>query len=349
LNISWNGEGLVFENYLTRSRVISNALLTHILSELTDFLSIEEIINRFARKGSDSWEDTLQTLIDKDILVIRGSELDLKEKRINENWKWDQSARYFHFSTKDVKYSFDPIEEKKYFIKLAESEPLPNHYKDYPGARFIKLASNIETNYLEQNEPLSSILLRRRTIRRFDRNRKISFDQLSRILSLTWGKTYSIDQGLIERRVLKTSPSGGCRHPIEVYLILNRVDNISKGIYHYSVRQHGLELIKQGNFEEKIIEYCSGQPWFTDSAVLFVMTAVLERSMWRYRNSRTYRIIQLDAGHLAQTFHLAATSLNLGPLTTAGIQDTQLESELGIDGITEVVIYVCALGVPIER
>jgi SagB-type dehydrogenase family enzyme len=323
--------------------------LTHMLAELTDFVNIEEIRNRFALKGSDTWDDTLQTLIDNNILVVSNSELDLKEKEIDENWKWDQPARYFHFSTKDVKYWFDPIEEKKYFTELAKLEPFPNYYKDYRDAKFIKLASHNNTDYLEQNEHLSSILSRRRTIRKFDRNKAISFDRLSRILSLTWGKTYSIDEGLIERRVLKTSPSGGCRHPIEVYLIVNRADKIPKGIYHYSVRMHGLELLKQGDFEEKIIEYCSGQPWFTDAAVLFIMTAVLERSMWRYRNSRTYRIIQLDAGHLAQTFHLVATSLDLGPLTTAGIQDTQIEVALGIDGIKEVVLYICALGVPMQK
>jgi SagB-type dehydrogenase family enzyme len=160
------------------------------------------------------------------------------------------------------------------------------------------------------------------------------------------GKRASVDEGLIDRRVMKTSPSGGCRHPIEVYPIVNKVEGVTRGIYHYSVRKHGLSLIKPGNFEEEIVHYCSGQTWFRNVAVLFVMTAILARSMWRYRNSRAYRVLQIDAGHLGQTFCLVCTSLKLGPLTTAALQDSFLETDLDIDGLTEVVIYAAAVGVP---
>jgi SagB-type dehydrogenase family enzyme len=125
-----------------------------------------------------------------------------------------------------------------------------------------------------------------------------------------------------------------------------RIENITKGIYHYSVKNHCIELIKEGDYEKEITKFCSGQPWFKDSAVVFAMTAVLERSMWRYNNSRTYRIIQMDAAHLAQTFHIVVTSLNLGPLTTAGVQDSLIEDAINIDGIKEILIYLCAVGIP---
>jgi SagB-type dehydrogenase family enzyme len=313
------------------------------LGEISDFKTLEEIRGQFSKKGTVYWDEVIDTLIRKDILIVKNSNLDKKERSL-EMWKWNHTARYYHFATRDVKYSFDPVEEKKLFTELAKIEPLPNHYKDYEN-HFLKLSSNKETLHTESSESVSSLLLRRRTIRKFD-SKSISFDQFSRILLLTWGKTASVEEGLIERRVIKTSPSGGCRHPIEVYPIVNNVERIPAGIYHYSVRKHGLELIRRGSFSNDVTKYCSGQPWFERAAAIFVMTAILERSMWRYRNSRTYRIIQLDAGHLAQTFHLVATALHLGPLTTAGIQDTLLENALGIDGINEIAIYVCAVGVP---
>jgi SagB-type dehydrogenase family enzyme len=344
LNLYWNNDGFIFENYLTQSKVISNPLLAHMLGELTEFRNLHQVRDQYARQGNTTWQDVIQTLIERNILIVKGSPQDVREK-ILETWKWDQPARYFHFATRDVNYSFSPKKEQRYFRRLAKTNPPPSHYKDYLSANFTKLANDAETSHLETNERLSSILLRRRTIRNFER-KSITFEQFSRITSMTWGKTSSIDEGEIQRRVIKRAPSGGCRHPIEVYPIINRVKNLRKGIYHYSVRRNGLELLRLGNFEKRITKYCSGQPWFASAAVIFVMTAILGRSMWRYNNSRTYRIIQMDAGHLAQNFHLITTSLNLGPLTTAGIQDTQLEESLGIDGIKEIVVYLCAVGIP---
>jgi SagB-type dehydrogenase family enzyme len=345
LNLHWTEQGLVFQNYLTRSKIISYPLLTHILSELSNFRNLEEIKKQFAKMGSTNWDDILQTLIDNNILVIQGSEMDKKENIINK-WKWDHPARYYHYITKDVKYTFDPENERKYFYEYSKIEPMPDHYKEYEGLKSIKLSSKTETEYLDYDGKLSSLLFKRRTIRNFNRSQNVSFDQFSRIMLLVWGKTFSIDEGEINRRVFKTSPSGGCRHPIEVYPIVMRAENIPKGIYHYSVKNHCIKLIKEDDYEKEITKFCSGQPWFKDSAVVFAMTAVLERSMWRYNNSRTYRVIQMDAAHLAQTFHIVVTSLNLGPLTTAGVQDSLIEDALNIDGMNEILIYLCAVGIP---
>ena len=75
------------------------------------------------------------------------------------------------------------------------------------------------------------------------------------------------------------------------------------------------------------------------------LTAVLPRSMWKYDHARAYRVVQLDAGHVGQTFHLVCTALGLGPFTTAAIQDQEIEADLRLDGVDEVVMYAAATGV----
>jgi len=62
-----------------------------------------------------------------------------------------------------------------------------------------------------------------------------------------------------------------------------------------------------------------------------------------------YRVLWLDAGHLAQTFCLLATSRGLGPFTTAAIQDTFLEKLIGLDGVKEFPVYLCGAGVPAKK
>jgi len=76
------------------------------------------------------------------------------------------------------------------------------------------------------------------------------------------------------------------------------------------------------------------------------MTAVTERSMWKYPNSHAYRVLLLDAGHLGQTFHLVCTQLGLAPFTTAATDDLAIEETLGLDGVSEFPIYAAATGLP---
>jgi SagB-type dehydrogenase family enzyme len=76
------------------------------------------------------------------------------------------------------------------------------------------------------------------------------------------------------------------------------------------------------------------------------MTAVFERTMWKYPKGRAYRVVLLDAGHLCQTFCLVATWLGLAPFCTAALSDKLIEKDLQIDGINESVLYVAGVGYP---
>lgn len=76
------------------------------------------------------------------------------------------------------------------------------------------------------------------------------------------------------------------------------------------------------------------------------MTAVVGRSMWKYKQAQAYRVLQLDAGHLGQTFHLVCTALGLAPFTTAATDEPEIERELGIDGVNELAVYAAAFGMP---
>jgi SagB-type dehydrogenase family enzyme len=155
-----------------------------------------------------------------------------------------------------------------------------------------------------------------------------------------------VDSDLFGSLPLKTSPSGGARHPIEVYLMALRVQGLEPGLYHYDARDHALERISPGATPQMARAYCADQPYAARSAALFIMTGVFARSMWKYRHARAYRVVLLDAGHLGQTFCLTATRMGLAPFSSAALNDTLIEQDLGIDGITESVLYVTGVGMP---
>lgn len=98
--------------------------------------------------------------------------------------------------------------------------------------------------------------------------------------------------------------------------------------------------------EDLVDELCSGQGWVRSAAAVFFMTAVVERSMWKYPHAHAYRVLHLDAGHLGQTFQLACTALGLATFVTTATRNRRIEETLALDGVSEFAVYTTAAGPP---
>ena len=77
---------------------------------------------------------------------------------------------------------------------------------------------------------------------------------------------------------------------------------------------------------------------------MVVLASVLARVAWRYRSARAYRVVLIEAGHLAQTFCLTATALGLAPFCTGALADSVIEGDLGLDGLDQPVMYAVGAG-----
>jgi SagB-type dehydrogenase family enzyme len=141
----------------------------------------------------------------------------------------------------------------------------------------------------------------------------------------------------------RAAPSAGALYPIETYPVVNRVEEIPAGIYHYSVKESQILLIREGFFGHALSQAALGQGMLADAACVFVWTAVVERSKWKYRE-RAYRYIYMDAGHLGQNLYLAATGLGLGCCTVGAFFDDEIDRLIGIDGEKEISVYLGAVG-----
>ena len=146
----------------------------------------------------------------------------------------------------------------------------------------------------------------------------------------------------------RTSPSGGGLHPVEVYPLVSGVDGVDAGLYHYSARDHSLELIEQLGPDEAVAlatDFACGQRYFGSAHVTFVMTARFPRSHWKYRKQqKAYPVILMDAAHLSQTHYLVAAELGLGAYVTIAVNSVEIEERLSLDGIVEGVVAVAGCG-----
>ena len=138
---------------------------------------------------------------------------------------------------------------------------------------------------------------------------------------------------------LKTSPSGGSRHPIEIYVWARRVAGLPAGLYHYACDRHQLELVRRQRSRVSAQRYLPTQFLNQSAPAIVFFSAVYERYQWKYGDPRAYRATLIEVGHQCQTFCLAATSLGLAPFCAMALADSEIESDLGLDGVSEL----CAL------
>ncbi len=185
-----------------------------------------------------------------------------------------------------------------------------------------------------------------RTSCRQFRSEPIALAQLGDLLHAAYGVLGTIDLWgeFCERPV----PSGGGLYPLELYVLTQNVDDLPGGVHHYVPIAHLLEVVRPDPLPSLLTaEMFLGQPYLSDAAAAVVLTAVVERSLWKYED-RGYRYLLLEAGHVAQNLNLCATALGLGCLNLGGFFDEDVAALLRLDDDDEVAVYGIAVGLPVS-
>ena len=195
---------------------------------------------------------------------------------------------------------------------------------------------------------LDETLLRRYTGRNYDTTASLPLAVAARLLQRTFGAQELRHVGPHANILKKTSPSGGGLHPVEAFVLVQRVEGIAPGLYHYHPLDNTLLPLRATTSEEAAalaLLMVADQHWLADAAMQVVMVGRVERTFWKYRNhQKAYRALSLDAGHLSQTFYLLAAEAGLPAFITAAINDIDIEQMLGLDHLRHAVIAVCGCG-----
>ena len=211
----------------------------------------------------------------------------------------------------------------------------PIIYKNYPESKIIPLPDQFPDNSLN----ILEVLKKRKSIRSYS-SEPLSLSDLAFLL---WSSTGVRQHS--GNRDFRVAPSAGALYPIETYLVVNNVEGLSVGVCHYNIKLHVLEELKQGDFSVNIAHAALEQRMCLDAPVIFIWTAIFERSRWKYKQ-RAYRYIYLDAGHIAQNLALAATAIGLGSCQIGAIYDDEVNEIVSIDGQEESAIYLSLIGRP---
>jgi SagB-type dehydrogenase family enzyme len=139
---------------------------------------------------------------------------------------------------------------------------------------------------------------------------QIALADLAALLHAAYGITRT-NEGTGFTRPFRTAPSGGGLYPLEIYFHTKRVTGLRPGLYHYNPPRNEVRLLDEGDhgplIAEGLVHFQSDVAY--DSSVVFFLTAIFERSTFKY-GTRGYRF---------------------------------MDRLLGIDGVTQSTVYMVAV------
>lgn len=287
--------------------------------------------------------DALQTI---GLLVEEHSNAAQQDERLRRA-HWRNAAAVLHYGSRW--HGIDAAEAQREFAPADTDELLARLGKPEPVVRERVVASERMPLPRPAVSPLEHLLERRVTCRNFDCTTALTRAQFASVLYRAWGARTVHDFAPDVPLLKKAVPSAGGLHPTEAYLLVQRVEGIAPGLYHYHPIDHALEPLRElapAGAAALARQFVAGQDYFVGAHVMVVAASRFRRTFWKYRNhAKAYRALLLDIGHLSQAQYLAATELGLGAFITAAINEVDIEQAFDLDPLEEGPLAVTGFGI----
>ncbi len=179
---------------------------------------------------------------------------------------------------------------------------------------------------------IEETLLKRRSVRDYT-GEPLTLQEVSQLL---WAA-----QGITDPRGFRTAPSAGALYPLETYLIVGDVENLTQGVYRYEPATHKLVRVLDSDLRAELAS-AAGQPWVKEGAINIVFTAIYERTTRKY-GDRGIRYVHMEVGHAAQNVYLQAVALSLGTVGIGAFGDDQVKEILNLPK-DEHPLYIMSVG-----
>lgn len=334
----FEGPQLVAHNFLSRTTAALSPAAVAVLANAADWLSVPALSDLLGRAfGLPDPTGEIEALLAARLLVSAGSEAAERDAEYESDWEWGLITGLYHFGSKNQEYM--PPEAVPLFLqeRMATSAPTELHRSNAGYEAVVGLEPPNGNGVLD-------LMRRRRSYRGFDTGASIELGDLRDCLFAGLGITgFARVPFEDEELPLKMTPSGGGRNPYEGYVIARHVEDLPPGVYHYSGAENSLGLVNDAALPE-FHELLGGQTWMDGAAVLILLVANLRRTMRKYAFPTAYRVVLVEAGHIAQNIVLAATERGLASVPTCAIADAAVEAMLGTDGLLQSVTYAVAVG-----
>ena len=336
LLIAFGASGLTAYNFLTRTIATLDDLALALLRATDDWQprsrTIDEVSHRYPRREVAK---CFNRLADRSCLVVRGTRAAARDADYESRWAWGPEAGLYHFSIRNLAY-MDAQQQADFLARQVATAPCPPLWTTNDGLPTLRLAPPA------LDSGLLATMRRRRSYRGFSR-RPIPLAALRDCLSAGMAITEFGETHLLGALPLSMTPSGGARNPFEAFVCCRAVEGLAPGVYHYSAVDHTLGLVSSAPLP-RLGDLLAGQRWFDQAAATILLAAEFERTMWKYPHPTGYRVVLLEAGHIVQNMLLLATEHGLAATPTCAVDDKLVDRTVGIDSVTQAVLYTLSIG-----
>lgn len=331
--LHWEGSDLFARNCNTRRIFRIAERYVSVLHRLSDWTTLDELLP-WLSVDEATLREVLRRLVTMGLVVVHPPAPGdwLPEGPDATSWDLIDLA----LQRKTSRGGFDP--------DAARPGESPPAFKAPPGGPPLVL----EPGGLDDGPSLRAVIDRRRSVRTYA-DAELRLEDLGRFLYAAARVQHIIRDPVLGTMTNRPSPSAGGRHALELYPLCNAVAGLAPGAYYYDPRHHALHLVKPGDARQQEItrqaRAATGEACNRDPPVILAITAVFQRSMWKYENIALALILK-DVGALYQTMYLVATALGLAPCGLGGWMEKENAEWLGLDPLVESQVGAFMLGYP---
>jgi SagB-type dehydrogenase family enzyme len=310
-------------------------------------LSMPQQVKQLRRSDHFQGAELLGLLLENEILfkVDPKSSHDLRRAEGDSDLAvWDFHDLLFHTRSTRGRHA-DPMGGT--YPHVGAVPPLPAERPAWPGKPIDLPAATLQTG---EASKLTRLFQERHSVRSFDPAKPITLAELARFLADT-ARTLKavpaqadIDDG---GHLVRPYPAAGASYELELYLAIDRCDDLTRGFYHYNASSHALVPIDvpQKDVDALFMHAQQAMGVRDRPQILITIAARFGRVSWKY-SSIAYSLILKNVGVLTQSFYLAAAAIGLGGCAV-GITDIALFGRMtGLDLHVEGPVGQFVLGRP---
>ncbi len=171
-----------------------------------------------------------------------------------------------------------------------------------------------------------------RRSRRSYQDEELTLEEVSQLLWAAQGITKGVN---------RAAPSAGGTYPLELFLVVGKVEGMNPGVYRYLPGENSLVREKEGDIRNDLAVAALGQNFIAEAPVDIVFTAIYERTTQVY-GERGIMYVHMEAGHAAENVYLECESLGLGTVVVGAFHDDQVKKVLDLE--KGVPLYIMPVG-----
>ncbi|MFA9555703.1 SagB family peptide dehydrogenase [Evansella sp. AB-rgal1] len=232
-----------------------------------------------------------------------------------------------------------PYKTKNYMKYMHDEYHIVHNKKQIIDNCIRKYKLRVNKEKLHKQD-IFDVIENRHSLRDFD-NRTVDFETFSNIIHFSFGVKY-FGVGPYDQKQFPfkyTNSQGGLNY-LDLFIFINNVEGVEKGLYYFDFIEDELCLVDHGNMRILINDTHFQNEFTVYSNFVCVIVADMERVVPKYYK-RAYRFAHVDSGILLSYLQLLAEHHGLGSCAVAGYLEHKLEDILALGSNDYPIVSMC--------